>query len=83
MGTLAERLDRMREGSKEQIPAAAQAVMTSAKEALAASGILDRLPDVGSELPAFELKDGRGELVRSADLLAHGPLVATVYRGFW
>ena len=83
MGTLAERLDRMREGSKEKIPAAAQAVMASAKEALAASGIMDRLPGVGGELPAFALQDGSGATVTSSELLARGPLVATVYRGFW
>ena len=34
-------------------------------------------------LPAFELPDTEGSIVRSADLLARGPLVVTFYRGLW
>ena len=83
MTTLKERLDRIREGFEAQAPAEALAIMHRATADLSASGIMDRLPQVGSRLPAFELQDTEGEHVRSADLLARGPLVVTFYRGRW
>ena len=57
--------------------------MGNATQALRDSGILDGIPMVGSNLPAFELPDTEGQLVRSEDLLAKGPLVLTIYRGVW
>ena len=33
--------------------------------------------------PAFALPNAAGETVRSADLLAKGPLVLTIFRGVW
>ena len=57
--------------------------MHAATDALKASGAADRALEVGATLPAFELSNQRGETVRSADLLAKGPLVLTVYRGVW
>ena len=83
MSTLAERLDRIREGFEGQAPAEALAVMHRATDDLANSGILDRVPKPGDELPPFELTDTEGNAVRSADLLANGPLVLTFYRGTW
>jgi peroxiredoxin len=38
---------------------------------------------VGSQAPAFELKDHNGKLVSSAELLAKGPLVIFFLRGRW
>ena len=46
-------------------------------------GIADRILKAGETAPAFELVDTTGQSVRSADLLARGPLVVTFYRGFW
>ena len=83
MSTLAEKLDRIREDFESQVPAEALAVMHRATDDLRSSGILDRIPKVGDALPAFELPDTDGNLVRSADLLAKGPLVVTFYRGVW
>ena len=83
MSTLAERLDRIRTGFAEKAPAEALAIMSRATAALRATGILERIPAVGSTLPAFELTDTQGAVVRSADLLERGPLVATFYRGLW
>jgi len=83
MTTLKERLDRIREGFEAQAPAEALAIIHRATDDLGASGITDRLPRVGSRLPAFELQDTEGERVHSADLLARGPLVAIFYRGRW
>ena len=83
MNTLKERLDRIREGFESQAPERAKIVMHRATEDLRDSGILDRLPAVGSSLPAFELPNTEGQIVRSDDLLSRGPLVATFYRGLW
>ena len=83
MTTLQQRLDKIREGFEGQAPAEALTIMHRATADLAASGILDRMPKVGSPLPAFDLQDSDGERVRSADLLERGPLVATFYRGRW
>ena len=83
MSTLQERLDRVKAGFLKQVPAEAKAIMDRADEELRASGILSRIPAPGSPLPAFELPDTEGGLVRSSALLAQGPLVATFYRGLW
>lgn len=55
---------------------------------LLATGIEDRVLRVGSPAPAFELEDSRAgnlhhRLVRSADLLALGPVVVKFFRGRW
>lgn len=38
---------------------------------------------VGDKLPAFHLKDATGKEVSSDELLAHGPLLISFYRGEW
>lgn len=83
MSTLQERLDRIKKGFVESAPADAQAVMGRATEDLRASGILSRLPAPGDRLPAFELPDTEGQMVRSDEILAKGPMVLTFYRGLW
>lgn len=83
MSTLKIRLDRIRDGFKQQAPAEALAIMAQAQQELADSGIMDRIPKVGDMMPAFELPDTAGRLVSSKDLLAQSPLVVTFYRGVW
>ncbi len=83
MGKLQESLDRIREGFAKEAPAGALAVMHRATDDLRASGILDRAAKPGDALPPFELTDPGGRPVRSADLLAEGPLVVTLDRGLW
>ena len=83
MSTLEERLDRMRAASAKKIPDDAKAVMAHAGQDLRDSGIIDRIPSVGNAFIPFELVDTKGNRVRSADLLARGPLVVSVYRGVW
>ena len=50
---------------------------------LFATGIEERILPVGALAPEFELNDSRGRLVRSADMLALGPLVVKFFRGRW
>jgi peroxiredoxin len=64
-------------------PASVVAIMHKATADLIASGQANRALKAGAAAPAFELPDAHGNLMRSADLLARGPLVITFYRGVW
>ncbi len=83
MSTLKDRLDRILEGFKKDAPPEVLAVMAAGEQTLRDSGIMDRIPRVGSPLPAFSLPDTEGHPVASGELLARGPLVVTMYRGVW
>ena len=80
---LAQQLETIRQGADKRIPPDKRAIMHRATADLRASGIMDRVIKVGDRLPPFTLKNGSGQAVRSADLLATGPLVLTVFRGSW
>jgi len=73
----------IREALAKRIPPERAAVMHRATEELRASGIMDRVIKVGDPLPPFALPNAYGQEVRSADLLAKGPLVLTSFRGAW
>jgi hypothetical protein len=81
--SLTQTLAGIREASAKRIPPERAAIMHRATEELRASGIMDRVIKVGDTLPAFALPNSYGQEVRSADLLAKGPLVLTFYRGAW
>jgi len=57
--------------------------MHRATNELIASGAAGLAAKVGSKAPAFTLKDPEGADISSADLLRHGPLVVSFYRGVW
>ena len=81
---LQDRLDAFRtDFETNKAPPAVVAVMRKGTADLIASGQADRALKAGVAAPAFELPDAHGNLVRSADLLARGPLVITFYRGVW
>jgi peroxiredoxin len=65
------------------VPAEIQAIHARAVEELKQSGIAERALQTGSKAPSFELPDRNGKLIRSADLLANGPLVVCFVRGRW
>ena len=50
---------------------------------LARSGLVERALKSGDEMPAFELPNAEGKLVASTELLEHGPLVLSFFRGGW
>jgi peroxiredoxin len=58
-------------------------IMERATAELIASGATSRALKAGDKAPEFTLKDGDGNTVSSAELLAHGPLVVSFYRGVW
>ena len=47
------------------------------------TGLENRILPVGTQAPEFALPDSTGPMVRSADLLALGPLVIDFFRGRW
>jgi hypothetical protein len=83
VSTLQERLDRIKAAFHKQASPEALAVVERSNQDLHDSGILERIPRVGDALVPFELPDSGGGTVRSADLLAQGPLVVSFYRGHW
>ena len=50
---------------------------------LVATGIAAQALAVGDQSPAFELPDQLGNMVRSTDVMVHGPVVLNFYRGEW
>jgi peroxiredoxin len=64
--------------SPEQAAAAAET-----KEAILRAGITRTALRQGAKMPAFSLPDADGQVFRSADLLAKGPLIISFYRGGW
>ena len=81
--TLQDQLDEITANTRQLVQAERLAVGERAVQELFASGIEDRILPVGAIGPEFALKDATGRLVRSADLLALGPLVIKFFRGRW
>jgi hypothetical protein len=87
--SLAQTLDTIRRGAEGdgvmpgRIPADALAVMHRVTAEQRASGYQQRMPRVGTPMPAFALPNQDGVTVASADLLVHGPLVVSFFRGRW
>ena len=81
--SLEDKLAEIRAASAKRIPEDKRAVMGKATQDLRESGIMDSVIKVGDTLPAFALSNANGETVSSADLLAQGPVVLTVFRGHW
>ena len=83
MTALQDQLDEITANTRHLEQQERLAVGERAVAELFASGIEDRILPVGSTAPNFELNDATGRLVRSADLLALGPLVIKFFRGRW
>src|SRR3974390_1376297 len=83
MTLLQDQLDEITANTRHLVQSERRAVGERAVEELFASGIEERILPVGAVAPAFALKDSNGKLVRSADMLALGPLVIKFFRGRW
>lgn len=64
-------------------PAEIKATMAEATQALAASGLMEQVLEVGATVPDLELPDATGKSVRLSELLSQGPVVVNFYRGEW
>jgi peroxiredoxin len=83
MVLLQDQLDEITANTRQLVQAERLAVGERAVAELFASGIENRILPVGALAPEFALNDATGRLVRSADLLALGPLVVKFFRGRW
>lgn len=83
MAHLQDQLDEITAQTRNLVQPERLAVGERAIEELFATGIEDRVLPVGSQAPGFSLPDFSGKMVRSADLLALGPLVINFFRGRW
>lgn len=83
MTPLQDQLDEITANTRHLVQADRLAVGERAIAELFATGIEERILPVGALAPEFALKDAGGKLVRSADMLALGPLVIKFFRGRW
>jgi peroxiredoxin len=83
MTTLQDQLDEITATTRQLVQTERMAIGERAVQELFASGIEDRILPVGAIAPEFALHDAAGRLVRSADLLALGPLIINFFRGRW
>ena len=83
MASLQTRLDAIRHGFEKKAPPPVLETMHRATRDL--TELLEREPGlgVGDAAPPFRLQDQEGNVVDSAQLLARGPLVVTLFRGHW
>jgi peroxiredoxin len=83
MAALQDQLDEITAGTRRLVQAERMAIGERAVAELLNSGIEDRILRVGADAPEFTLNDASGRAVRSADLLALGPLILKFFRGRW
>lgn len=81
--SLNQRIAELRAENQAKIPAEFRAVMAQATKDLATSGILDQVRREGDRIPEITLPNAVGNPIRVQDLLAHGPVVISFYRGEW
>jgi len=81
--SLASQLQAVTESVKQQAPADILSTMEAATAQLQNSGLAQRALHVGDAMPEFSLPDPTGKLISSRELLSHGPLLVTFYRGNW
>ncbi len=83
MSSLQDQLDEITANTRHLVQADRLAIGERAVEELFATGIEERILPVGATAPEFTLRDSNNKPVRSADLLALGPLVVKFFRGRW
>lgn len=81
--SLEQKLAAVRQAAAKRIPADRLAIMHRATEDLRRSGTLDRVIKPGTQAPDFTLHDQYDKAVTLSALLASGPVLMSVFRGFW
>ena len=81
--TLSERLQKITSDTAALVPAERLEPVLREIGRLRTECAAARVLKVGDAAPGFELPDHNGNLVRSAELLAHGPVVVSFFRGRW
>jgi len=83
MAHLQDQLDEITAQTRNLVQPERLAIGERSIEELFATGIEDRILPIGAQAPSFALPDFSGKIVRSADLLALGPLIINFLRGRW
>ena len=88
MANLQSRLDEFKRGFESgappyNAPRAAIEMMHRATAELKASGLDNKALKIGDRAPEFRLFNQDHVQVGSAELLRHGPLVVSYFRGHW
>jgi peroxiredoxin len=83
MTALQDQLDEITANTRNLVQPERMAISERAVQELLGSGIENRILPVGAIAPEFTLPDATGRPVRSADLLALGPLILNFFRGRW
>jgi peroxiredoxin len=83
MTPLQDQLDEITANTRKLVQPERMAVSEKAVRELFDSGVERKILPVGAAAPEFTLNDASGRPVRSADLLALGPLVIKFFRGRW
>ncbi|HVC89432.1 MAG TPA: peroxiredoxin-like family protein [Acidobacteriaceae bacterium] len=83
MFRLQDQLDQITEQTRQLVQPERLEPNENAVAQLFASGIEQQILPVGSLAPEFDLPDANGRVVRSADLLALGPVIVSFFRGRW
>ena len=81
--SLEDKLAAVREAAAKRIPPERLAIMHAATGQLRQSGILDQVIKPGAIAPDFTLDDQNGTPVTLSALTARGPVLISVFRGFW
>jgi hypothetical protein len=81
--SLEEKLAAIREGASKRIPPERLAIMLRATDDLRNSGIMRRVITPGAQAPDFTLNDQDGNPATLSALSARGPVLMSVFRGFW
>ena len=81
--SLQDQLDEITSNTRHLVQEDRLAISERAVQELMLTGIEERILPLGAPAPDFKLKDSSGKWVRSADLLAMGPLVVNFFRGRW
>jgi peroxiredoxin len=83
MPHLQDQLDEITANTRTLVQPERLAINDRAVEDLFATGIEQHILPVGAKAPAFTLSDASGRIVKSADLLALGPVILNFFRGRW
>ena len=76
-------LEAFREKSSKSAPPERIRIYEQGIEEVRKSGVADKALKVGDRAPDFELPGANGKKVKLSELISHGPVVVTWYRGGW
>lgn len=81
--SLKQELDQLSTALAQQVPPEVLSTLTHATRELVTSKIDESSVQKGTRAPGFNLPDAEGKNVKLDELLRHGPVVVSFYRGIW